>query len=121
MRGIVTGLVLLALGASLQAQGTAVAGQKFAWDQPAPTLSDAQGYTYRYYADGATTGVAFTGVTCSGTASPFTCEVPIPAFTPGSHSVTVTGTNIAGEAPKCPPLTFSFVVTPGVATNLRIK
>lgn len=98
--------------------GTAT--QKFAWDQDAPTLADAQAYTYKYYPDGSATGVTFAVVTCSGAATPFTCSAPIPAFTPGNHTITLTASNIAGESAKSNPFGFSFVVTPGVPNNIRI-
>lgn len=99
----------------------AIPGQKFEWGQPAPTLADASGYTYKYYPDGATTGVTFTGVTCAGSAAPFTCEVLIPAFTPGNHSITITASNVAGESPKSAPFAFTFVVTPAAPVSIRIK
>lgn len=121
MRKLVSALiVLIVLTASAFAQ-TGVPGQKFAWDQPAATLAEAQGYTYKYYPDSATTGVTFTAVTCTGTATPFTCEVLIPAFTPGNHSITLTASNVAGESAKSAPFAFTFVVVPGVPGNIRIK
>ena len=98
--------------------GTAT--QRFEWDQEAPTLTDAQGYTYKYYPDNATAGIVFQNVTCSGTTSPFVCSAPIPAFTPGNHTITVTATNIAGESPKSNPFDFNFVVTPSVPRSIRI-
>lgn len=103
------------------AQTTGVSGQKFAWDIAAPDLVSAQGYTYKFYADGATTGTPFVGVVCSGTAAPFQCEVTIPAFTPGNHTLTVTATNVAGESPKSTPFVFTFVVTPASPANIHIK
>jgi hypothetical protein len=90
------------------------------WDQPAPTLADAQAYTYKYYADGSTTGVVFNGVTCNGTASPFTCTVLFPAFTPGNHTIRLTAQNIAGESTPSSPFGFTFVVTPSSPNNIRI-
>lgn len=99
-------------------QGSAT--QKFEWDQQAPTLADAQSYTYKYYPDGSNTGVVFTGVTCSGATSPFQCNAPIPAFTPGNHTITMTAANVAGESAKSSPFAFNFVVTPSVPTGIRI-
>lgn len=116
---LLVGLLLLPVGIS--AQTTGVPGQKFAWDQAAPDLASAQGYTYKHYDDGALTGVAFTGVTCTGTTSPFACEVLIPAYTPGNHTLTLTATNIAGESAKSSPFAFAFVVTPGAPVNIHIK
>lgn len=102
------------------AQPPGSSNQRFTFDQAAPTLADAQAYTYRYYPDNATVGIAFTGVTCSGTTSPFVCSVLIPAFTPGNHSITLTAANIAGESAKSSPFAFVFVVTPSVPVNIRI-
>ena len=105
---------------SLLAQ-QATGNNKFGWDQPAPQLTDAQGYTYKYYPDGSGTAQTFTGVTCTGAASPFQCVVQIPAFTPGNHTIQLSATNIAGESPKSSPFAFVFVVTPGAPTNIRIQ
>lgn len=122
MKRLFLTLLFVTATASVFAQqppiGTAT--QRFAWDQEAPTLADAQAYTYKYYPDSSTTGIAFTGVTCSGTASPFTCSAPIPAFTPGNHTITITASNVAGESAKSNPFAFNFVVTPGVPNNIRI-
>lgn len=114
-------LALLVVPVTTLAQTTGVPGQKFVWEQPAPDLATAQAYTYRHYDDGASTGTVLTSVTCAGTASPFQCEVLIPAFTPGSHATAVSASNMAGESPKSDPFMFTFVVTPGTPANIRIK
>lgn len=121
MKTIIVALVLLLMPSAIFAQSTGVPGQKFAWDQAAPDLATAQALTYKHYDDGSATGVAFAGVTCSGTVSPFQCEVLIPAFTPGTHTTTLTAGNVAGESAKSAPFSFTFVVTPGVPANIRIK
>lgn len=113
-------LFILLFPAALAAQPPGSSNQRFTFDQAAPVLADAQAYTYRYYPDGATTGITFTGVTCTGTASPFVCSVLIPAFTPGNHSITLTAANVAGESAKSSPFAFVFVVTPSVPANIRI-
>lgn len=118
-------VILAALGllglASVAVAQTGSARQSFAWSQAAPALTDAQGYTYRYYADGSATAQVFAAVVCTGAASPFTCAVPIPAFTPGNHSITLTSGNVAGESAKSSPFAFDFVVTPAVPANMRIQ
>jgi hypothetical protein len=88
------------------------------WDQAAATLADASGYTYRYYADGATTGVVLAGVVCSGTASPFACQGTLPTFTVGSHSLVLTAG--AGTMESAASSVLNFIV-PGAPGNLRIK
>lgn len=117
MKRICLVLLLLAAPAAAQ-QGSS--NQKFSWDQSAPTLVDAQAYTYKYYPDSAPVGIVFTGVICAGTASPFVCSVNIPAFTPGNHSIQLTASNLAGESTKSSPFAFVFVVTPSVPANIRI-
>lgn len=116
-------LVILVLVAAPVAAQTAVATNKLAWDQSAPTLADAQTYTYRLYADGATTAQTVASVTCaaSATAGVFACEAPFPAFTPGNHTVALSAVNLAGESPKSATMAFTFIVTPAVPTGLRIK
>jgi hypothetical protein len=116
---MLTALVLSAV--LMQTPPIGVTGLKFAWAQAAPTLQDAGSYTYKYYADGATTGTTITSVSCSGSASPFACETPIPAFTPGSHTIALTASNLAGESEKSALFSFTFVVTPAAPGNISIK
>lgn len=117
-----SGLTLLVcyLGIGTSAAQTASATAGLAWDQPAPTLTDAQSYTYRYYPDGAATGSPLT-VTCTGTPDPaiFLCKAPFPAFTPADHTLVVTAGNDAGESLPSEVLAFRFVVLP--ATPLRVR
>jgi len=101
----------------LQAQATG--DSKLLFDQTAVTLVEANSYIYRYYPDAATTGVILT-VICTGTVSPFTCSAAFPAFTPGTHTLTLTAANLAGESAKSAPFTFTFVVVPGIPANIRI-
>lgn len=98
----------------------AIPTSKLGWDQDAPTLSDAQAYTYKYYADGSSTGAVLSNVTCTGSTSPFVCTAPFPAFTPGNHSIKLTASNLAGESSSSLPLDFTFIVTPSVPRGLRI-
>lgn len=101
--------------------GQAAATKKLAWDQAASNLAEAQAYAYKYYADGSASGVALSGVTCSGAASPFVCEVAFPAFTPGPHTIAVTASNVAGESVASPVFSFTFSVVPTPPANVRIK
>jgi hypothetical protein len=96
------------------------ASSKIGWDQTGvASAADAQALTYRYYPDGAAVGIVLTGVTCSGTTT-VTCQAPFPAFTPGTHTLTLTAGNIAGESAKSAPFAFQFVVIPAAPGNLRI-
>ena len=113
---------ILLMGRVTYAQ-TAIPTSQLAWDQPAPTAEEAQGYTYRYYADGGLAGEILAGVTCSiptGTIV-VVCMAPFPAFTPGTHTLTLTASNLAGESAQSTPLTFTFVVTPGIPERVRIQ
>lgn len=94
---------------------------RLAWDQQAATVAEAQALTYRYFADGGTTGVSVTGVTCTGPTAPFVCQVPFPAFTPGAHTIRLTAGNTAGESALSAALSFVFVVIPTPPANLRIQ
>lgn len=107
------------LASPLVAQ-TATPTSKFAIDQAAPDLATAQAYTYTLYADGATTGTVAT-MTCAGTASPFVCTSPVGAFTPGSHSVTFTARNAAGESAHSSALAFVMVIIPAAPANPRLQ
>lgn len=120
MKKLLLGLFGVLLSFNVFAQNV-VTGSKLAWDQVAPSLADASGYSYFYYADGATPRTALANVTCVGTSTPFQCSVNFPAFTPGNHTIAVSASNIAGESAKSNPLAFIFVVVPGVPTNLRIQ
>lgn len=73
-------LILTVLPTLASAQATTVS--KLAFDQPAPTLADVQGYTFKYYADGSVTSVVLPSVTCTGTTSPFQCEASFPRSRP---------------------------------------
>lgn len=117
---------LLGFTAVASAQTPVTTASKIAWDQQAPSLAEAQAYAYKYYADGAATGVALTGVVCTSITAPTggvvpQCEAPFPAFTPGSHSLALTAANDAGESVKSAPISFVVVVIPAAPNNLRIK
>ena len=113
-------LGLCAVATSLAAQPAATGTARIGWDQTGvASAAEAQALTYRYYPDGATVGIALTGVTCSGTA-PVSCTAPFPAFTPGSHTLTLTAANQAGESAQSAPFAFVFVVVPAVPANLRL-
>jgi hypothetical protein len=121
MKRILIAIAILLVSSVVYAQPPATGGNKLGWDQAASSLAEAQGYTYKYYPDSATTGTTLISITCVGATSPYQCEVAFPAFTPGNHTVTLTASNLAGESVKSAPLNFTFIVTPGAPTNLKIK
>lgn len=112
MRRLLLVFVVFGLAVPAVAQ-TATPGSKFAWTQSADATT-AQAYTWKIYNDGATTGVALAPVTCvAGTpTTTANCTVPIPPYTPGAHTMTITATNAAGESVKSDPLTFTMVAIP---------
>lgn len=112
-------LTLLTLSAVPSFAQTATPLSKFAWDQGGADAATAQAYTYKYYMDGATLGVAFTGVTCSGSTTVI-CLVPILPLTPGAHNVRITAENIAGVSSFSNTLQFNLVITPIAPSNLRL-
>jgi hypothetical protein len=119
MKKLLLVLLLLISPIMIGAQN-ATSSNHFTWDQPAPDLATANSYTYKYYPD-ALAGVTFSGVVCSGAATPFSCTVLIPAFTPGSHSIQLTASNLAGESAKSVSFPFIFIVSPGTPANIRIN
>lgn len=109
------------LGIPTLAHAQATPTSKLEWDQNAGNLTEAQAITYRYYPDTVPGGTVLSPVTCVGPTSPFVCNVPFPAFTPGSHTLSMTAGNDGGESLKSSPLNFTFVVIPNPPTNLRIR
>lgn len=118
MKTLLCVLALLFVSVPVSAQ-TATSDSKLAWDQAAPSLAVAQGYTYRLKADAAAPSVV-SGVTCAGTVSPFVCSIPFPAFPPGSqHALVLTAADGTVESLPSAPFSFTFVVVPTAPANLR--
>lgn len=91
------------------------------WNEAAPTVAAAQGYTYSYIPDGGVPIILTpASVVCSGAVSPFACQAPFPAFTPTSHTIALIAGNGAGDSLPSTPLAFTFVVIPSAPTNVRI-
>jgi hypothetical protein len=120
MRRMLFVLFALSLAGAASAQTpTGTPTSKLLVDEGGSDLATVQGFTYAYYPDTATTPTPIV-MTCAGAASPFTCSSAFPAFTPGPHSLTVTAKNVAGESPKSPVLSFTFVLVPNAPQNIRI-
>ena len=114
-------MTALAVPTIAQAPPVATANSKLAWGMPAPDLATAQSYTYRQYPDASATGVVLNAVTCTGTATPFACEVAFPLFTQGNHTLRLSASNAAGEGVPSAPFAFTFVGKPGTPTSITIK
>ncbi len=123
MRSFLLALVFLALPVLASAQQAVSGNEKVAWDQNAPDLNTAQSYVYAVYIDSGPRTV-LSGVSCTGTAAPFQCQVPFPAATPGQHTLQLTAANVingqTAESVKSAPLPFVLIVAPDAPTNLRI-
>jgi hypothetical protein len=111
----------LAVPTVAQTPPIATANSLLSWGIPAPDLASAQTYTYRYYPDATATGTILNAVTCSGTATPFVCQVAFPLFTQGNHTLKLSAANAAGEGVPSAPFAFSFVGKPGTPINITIK
>lgn len=113
-------IAFVALATVASAQTGASSTSNLQWDQDAPSLAEAQGYTYKAYPDGLQSNFVLTGVNCAGTASPFICTVPFPAFTPGNHTLHITASNADAESLPSNDLAFRFIVVPAAPRSLRI-
>ena len=114
-------LVISTITVSAQAPPIATANSKLAWGIPAPDLASAQSYSYRYYPDASATGTVLNSVTCTGTVTPFQCEVAFPLFTQGNHTLKLSAANAAGEGVPSAPFAFTFVGKPGTPITITIK
>lgn len=111
-------LVVLAIavsGVSAQAQtATALPSDSFAWTI-AEGLTAAQRYTYTLELDGALRAGPVS-VTCGLNGTDARCVTPIPALTPGQHTVRVRATDIldgrAIDSDFSAPLSFVLIVKP---------
>lgn len=118
-------LVLSAGAAPVRAQAPIPPGSRFAWDQTAPTLAAAQGYTYKLYTDGLSGAVPLQSVVCAAGATPgvFACDGLVPAQTAGvPHTAQITAQGSTG-AESGPSNTYAYVFTMTTAApvNLRKK
>lgn len=118
------GAIVLTFLLAAPAAAQVTTANKIVLDEPAPSLAVANGYQYKYY-EGVAAGVVLTGTSCTGVSSPFTCTFNFPAFTPGSHSITLTASDTtvtpALESAKSTQLTFVFVIAPAVPQNPRTQ
>ena len=119
LRGLCLLILLGTLGTPLLAQSPAVPSSRVAWTM----RQDTSGLTFAVLIDKARSPLA--GVTCTaGTDGTSECEAPIPAMTPGVHTLQIVGILIAGgqtvESQPSVGLSVSFlvVVTP---ENVRIR
>lgn len=115
---------LCAAGLALaQTPPQATPNDRLAWDEVAPDIATAQGYTYALELDGVLRASPLSPVTCTGAASPFVCRVPFPATTPGQHSLRLQASTIVNGKPLSSAfstaLVFTMVISPATPANVR--
>lgn len=116
-------LVALVLCAAIWLGAQATPTSRLGWDQAAPSLAEAQGFTYKVYVDAGATGTLLTAVTCAGVTSPFQCSGAFPALSAGVHSLQITAGNVNNGVPQeslksnTLSLVFRALAAP---TNLRL-
>jgi hypothetical protein len=118
-------LLILLTSSSALAQA-ATNNSKLSWNQPLDTLvttaAQAQALIYKQYPDGITTGIVITGVTCTGTTT-VTCTAPLPAYTVGSHTITLTAsqsTDATTESLKSNVVSFTFKIIVSAPNSVTI-
>lgn len=120
-------LVLLGTNATpLSAQSPAVPTSHLAWTQDA-TSAELPELSWAIYLDGARTSLTGSACLPSSVAGKFDCQAPVPAMTPGVHTIelvairTIAGTSpMILESPKSAPFQVRLVVAPAAPTGLRI-
>jgi hypothetical protein len=113
-------LVLLLLSAPLLAQTLpipVIGGERVEFTQEAASLTEANGFRYRVYTDNVRPAAGVT-TTCSGTTSPFTCQVPMPTLTIGVHTLTVTTSRVIdatteAESVQSPSISVEMLANAG--------
>ncbi len=119
-RATIGACFLMLFSVLVSAQNAATPNDKIGLDITAADAPTAAAYTWRAYLDGSATPTVLTGAVCSGSA-PVSCQFPIPAtFPSGSHNVTITAGNAAGEGPKSTVFAFVLTRVPGQPVNIRI-
>jgi hypothetical protein len=114
-------ILLFFVAPVIQQPPIATSASKLAWVMTGQDLNTVQGYGYKWYLDGSTTGNQFSGVLCSGITPTFECQVAFPPVTQGNHVIRLSASNAAGEGELSDPFAFSFVGKPAKITGITIK
>lgn len=123
MRRLFLAIAICLYAAPALAQTQAIGTENLGWTEAGSSLAEVQAYQY-LVADGTAAPVVLTAVTCSGTTSPYACQVRLPALTTGLHSLAVLArTTVNGQvltsAPSA-PLSVLIVAVPAVPQNVRL-
>jgi hypothetical protein len=120
MRGVAAFALCVLLFPAVSLAQAATPADKIGLDIQATDAATATAYTWRAYVDGSAAATVLTGGVCSGTTA-ISCQFPIPASFPvGSHTMTVTAGNVAGESKKSSAFTFVLTREPNAPFNIRI-
>ncbi len=114
LRALVVLVCLLGITASpVSAQTPAVPSDKLGWSQSADDITK---FGFVLVVDGQRQSSQMTGVTCVSASGAYTCTAPLPALTPGNHTlaliaVRTDGTLVAESQPSSPLAITIVVVT----------
>lgn len=111
MRAIIVAGAALLLASVVSAQTQT----RLAWDMDTTGLSDTSVLSYQIAIDGA--AFATVPVTCAGALPKLVCTTPLPAMTPGTHTILVRA--MAGVVEGLPSSPFPVAV-PGIPAAVRI-
>ena len=75
-------------------------GNRVAWNMTGSSLAAVQAYEYRVYAN-LVNPILMTGVVCAANDGQFVCEANLPAYNPGSYSLTLTA-SLSGRVSESP-------------------
>lgn len=119
--GLIIGFLIFPVG--LNAQVISSNGNSLCWDQVASSLQESQSFVYQQVVD-QTPKTIISNVVCSGQISPFTCQIPLPINTSGSHTVSITASTrlTDGTLLESPSGSFTYVIgiAPSAPSNFRI-
>lgn len=126
MRIILNSLALILLFTTPSISEAQIAGpsSRVYWEIDAPSLADAQAWTYKYYLNNSATATGtFQNVPCApfqNQTTVFTCNANIPQLSTGTHVIQITATNSGGESPRSTAFTFQFQNIPNAPRTLRL-
>lgn len=113
-------LILGSIGLAAQAPPPVIGGQFFGFDYQDADLASAAVVRFEMQIDSGTwTTVGIPSDTLPITGGK-TYKVPVPAITPGNHTVTFRACNVDLCGGAASPFAFKFVIVPALPTNIRI-
>lgn len=118
---IVIALALISTAAS--AQEVVIGSERVAFDMDGATLADVDSLVYSI-ADNGAEPTTLANVVCTGATQPFVCQAPLPALTPGPHSLTFAATRVVNgkvlTSARSVPLSLLMIAVPATPRNPRL-